>query len=247
MTVLSLAVVGCGGAEQSSDTTTVITIVESSEATLATSVSESSVTASTEVVETVADSEPSTPSSEATAVTAPATSASAPSTGDSTSATLQDYIDSLASSTDNFDDLTSTQEETTCAATAILTPIGVERLQQEGVSVEGVNQELDLTEMVTVESAADIADGLIACGVGIRFAASLAQGQATGDLDDVEQAELLECVSSALDEDSARDSLTGFLSPENASDPTLEPSRYTAGVFLSGLVRDCGFDATVYP
>ena len=251
VTAMSLGAVACSSDDESADPATSIAETASSEtASSATPPADSSTiqtaagapdeTAATVVAETAAGA----PDETAATVVAETTGSTDQT---ATSEDLDDYIDSLASTTDNFDDLTTTPEETRCAATAILTPIGVDTLQREQISVDDVNDDLDLTEVVTVEAAAAIADGLVDCGLGIRFAASLAEGETTEDLDDAQEAELFECVSAALDEDSARETLNGFLSPADVPDPSIAPSRYTAGVFLSGLIRDCGFEATVYP
>ena len=159
---------------------------------------------------------------------------------------LQEYIDSLAATTDNFDGLTTTPEETTCAATAVLTPIGVEVLQSENVSVENVDLDLDVMEFATPESAVGIADGLVACGLGPRFAAAFAEGETAEDLDEAGQLELRDCVQAMLDDTTAQALLVGYLTPSTTG-ATWSPERADAGLRMAGMVGDCGVDPRPYP
>lgn len=220
VTALSLGAVACGSDDKSADTTSALSAATSA----------------------VPANDQASSSPEPTGST---TVSNGGGSNGATSGDLNDYIESLASTTDNFDDLTSTPEETRCAAAAILTPIGVEVLQQQGISVEDINDDLDLTENISAEAAVGIADGLVECGLAIRFTASLAEGEATEDLDDAQEAALFECVSAAIDEETARKALVGFLTPDAGQGANAD--RYAAGVLLSGLVRDCGVEATVYP
>ena len=159
---------------------------------------------------------------------------------------LQEYIDSLAATTDNFDGLTTTPEETTCAATAVLTPIGVEVLRIEEVSVENVDPDLDVLEFTTPESAVGIADGLVACGLGPRFAASFAEGETAEDLDEAGQLELRDCVGAMLDDATSQALLVGYLTPAGTGE-TWSPERADAGLRMAGMVRECGVDPRPYP
>ncbi|MBI5089471.1 MAG: hypothetical protein HZB15_11620, partial [Actinobacteria bacterium] len=127
-----------------------------------------------------------------------------------------------------------------------LTPIGVDLLQQEGVTVENVNLELDLLELATPESAAGIADGLVACGLGPRFAASLAESETAEDLDEAGQLALRDCVQAQLDDVTARGLLVGFLTPATDGS-TMSPERAEAGSQMATLVRGCGVESRYYP
>lgn len=171
------------------------------------------------------------------------TASSSNTTGTSNTAvggSLDEYIASLAATTDQFDGLAKDDAETQCAASAIITPIGLDALQASGVSVEGVNDELDLTEILDETSAAGIADGLVACGIAPRFAASFAQGEVTDDLDETEQLALLDCVEAGLDDATARSILVAYLTPIT---PNVQPQD-DAAALLAGLATDCGFTTT---
>jgi hypothetical protein len=87
----------------------------------------------------------------------------------------------------------------------------------------------------------------VACGLGVRFAASLAESETAEDLDEAEQLALRACVETKLDEAAAQSILVGFLTPSTSEDETVSPERTDAGEQLAGLVRECGVDARFYP
>jgi hypothetical protein len=244
---LSLVAMGCGSDDE--------TIVDSGASTVDTDAAPAETAATTGMVDEPGNPEVSVSSTVAdeptvsTGSTDPSDSIDDPDTSAAghTSDDLQDYIDSLAATTDNFDGLTTTPDETICAATAVLTPLGVDLLQSENVSVENVDLELDLLEFATPESAVGIADGLVACGLGTRFAASLAESETAEDLDAAQQLELRTCVQAMLDEPTSHSLLVGFLTPSTTAGETVSPERTDAGEQMAGMVRDCGFDARFYP
>jgi hypothetical protein len=240
---LSTIAIGCGTDEATGDSTVIQTEDSPAETTATVVAPGDDVDTTTGMVDETGNPEVGVSSTDATD---DSTSDPDDSVDGHTSDNLQEYIDSLAATTDNFDGLATTPEETTCAATAVLTPIGVEVLQSHDVSVENVDQELDVLEFVTPESAAGIADGLVECGLGPRFAASFGESESTEDLDAAAQLALRECVLAKLDDATARSLLVGYLTPSTTG-ATMSPERAEAGSQMAGMVRECGVDARVYP
>jgi hypothetical protein len=248
---LSLIAVGCGDDRATGDST--VTQTDDSPAETAATVvapGDDVETTTGSVDETTTGSVDETDNSEVSMsspeVTDDSTSDPDVSVEGHTSDDLQEYIDSLAATTDNFDGLTTTSEESTCAATAVLTPIGIEVLQSHDVTVENVDQELDVLEFASPDAAAGIADGLVKCGLGPRFASSFGESEAAEDLDGAGQLALRDCLQAKLDDETARSLLTGYLTP-STGDETYSPERTEAGSQMAGMVRDCGVKSRFYP
>lgn len=114
--------------------------------------------------------------------------------GGGSDADAQPYVDALASTLDEEDEGGPTAEQADCIAERTIEVIGVDRLEDEGITpedIEGSEGPDDLGIELSDDDATDVAESFVDCGF------SLAAAFAGPDAPE----EVVECLEGAIDDD----------------------------------------------
>lgn len=135
---------------------------------------------------------------------------------DGDSADAEPYIEALMASLDDEDEGGPTEEQARCIAEKTIDTIGVDTLEEEGVTPEDVEDSdgpEDLGIDISEDQARDIAESFVDCDVDF---ASLFAGPDGAD-------ELVDCIDENLDTDLIIDAFTQqFLGDEEAANETFQ-------------------------
>ena len=119
----------------------------------------------------------------------------------------QEYVDAALESFDPAEEAPMTEDDARCIATSMVESLGVDRLEEMGLTPESFSEEGDLPEVaVQPDEAEELVDGITGC-IDIRdlFLAGLNE---SGSL----SAEAEECLAEAFDEDLVKRTMVVVLS-----------------------------------
>lgn len=128
-----------------------------------------------------------------------------------------------------------TPDQERCVASSVVDGIGLDALRQAAVDPKTVSEQplRNLaTSVGTPERAAKIADGIVDCGVGGKFAGVFAGAELAGTPDDTELQKVIDCIGTEVTNDQAREIIAGYFFHR----PTDEVQHK-----VRTMLEDCGF------